>query len=71
MTDQTSPQQSLNPELVPMVVLPTYVRVTVIREPRDHCANCRFRRVLYRIGLSTSAGDDQTEARCSPCWGLR
>jgi len=55
----------------PLVVLPVNVTVAVIREPRDHCVNCRARRVLYRVVVSTSAGDDKTEARCAPCWGIR
>ncbi len=50
---------------------PTFARVVVIREPRDRCANCHQRRVLYRLQIVTAAGGDKTEARCAPCWGIR
>jgi hypothetical protein len=53
------------------LTVPSFMRVLVLREPRDHCSNCRRRRVLYRLQVVTAAGGDKTAARCAPCWGIR
>lgn len=61
----------LPPLWQPFVEVPVRLVATVIREPRDHCVNCRHRRVLYRLSVSSGVAADKTEARCAPCWGLR
>ena len=45
--------------------------VQVRRQPRARCAECRLRRVLYRIAALMASGTGETEARCAPCWGIR
>lgn len=47
------------------------ITVGVVRlRGRSRCVNCRRRRVVYRVYLSTTAGSDTTGARCRECWRM-
>ncbi len=61
----------LAPVWDPFVEVPVRAIVSLAREPRAKCSNCKVRRVLYRIHVIVGPYGDKTEARCAPCWGIR
>ncbi len=61
----------LMPVWLPAIEVPVRLTVRVVREHRDHCANCGQRRVLYRIQVGSGRKSDTTERRCALCWGIR